>query len=193
MPTVALIPVKSFGLGNRRLSDALTADQRIRLAQALGHHVAATAETAGMIAVFVSDDPDVAGWAAGIGFPTVPDPGTGLDDAADAGVVWALESNSPWVVLHSDLPLLQPPDLALLTKSGGEAIAPSADGGTSAIAARRRVDFSFGPGSFHRHMPRLEEPTVVSTVGLLHDVDSPRDLHSAISHPRGNWLRGSLS
>ena len=185
--------MKSFGLGNQRLADILTTDQRVRLAKALGQHVASTAEEAGMIPVFVSDDPEVAGWAAGMGFPTVPDPGTGLDAAADAGVAWAMASNSSWMVLHSDLPLLQPGDLTRLTEVGGDAIAPSADGGTSAIAARRRIDFSFGPGSFHRHVPRLVEPRVVSTTGLLHDVDSPTDLRSAITHPRAMWLRDSIS
>lgn len=192
MPTVAIIPVKSFRQGNRRLAGVLTERQRITLGQALAGHVARTAEGAGLMSLFVSDDAEVAEWGARMGFPTIPDPSQGLDGAARAGVEWASASGSPWMVIHSDLPLLTVEDLRCASGAGGDVIAPSADGGTSLIGSSSTVDFSFGPGSFHRHLGRLHDPEVIARTGLLHDVDSPGDLQSALVHPRGGWLRETV-
>ena len=130
------------------------------------------------------------------GFPSLPDSGSGLNGAAAVGIAWAMTSGSSWLVLHADLALVRTADLdALRTEldSGREVIAPSADGGTSAIGAARSFDFSYGPGSFHKHLPRLNDPTIVATPGLLHDVDSERDLRSVMLHPRGKWVDALLT
>lgn len=184
MPTVAVIPVKSFATGNRRLAEFLDDDERHSLGRHLALHVVETAESAGMLPIVVTADPEVASWATGMGFPPVPDPGEGLDVAAATGVEWALRSRSRWVVLHADLPLLSTDDLLALIDSTEDVIAPSADGGTSALTSTRPIEFSYGPGSFHRHLPRLARPRIVTRLGLLHDVDSPSDLTSAKGHPR---------
>lgn len=185
------MPVKSFALGKGRLSSLLTTEQRAMLAKAMAGHVATAAEQAGLLPVIVTADPSVAAWAAGEGLPSIPDPGDGLSAAAQAGVEWASHSGSRWIILHSDLPLLTPGDLSTFWKAAaaGDAIAPSSDGGTSAISALREIEFAYGPASFSRHLPRLYEPAVVSLTGLLHDVDSPSDLQSALLHPRGRWMR----
>lgn len=190
MPTVAIIPVKSFALGKQRLSEALSDDERATLGKAMVEHVTEVATGTGLIPVLVTADPDVATWAAGRAIPSVPESGGGLDAAASAGVRWANESASRWVVLHSDLPLLAPGDLHRLLSAAqeGDAIAPSADGGTSAITSTRAIEFSFGPGSFARHLARLRSPVVVALPGFLHDVDSPGDLVSARAHARGRWI-----
>lgn len=193
MPTVVIIPVKSFRLGKQRLASALDETQRSRLGQALANHVGETVEEAGLLAMFVTDDPEVAAWATSMGFPSLPDPGQGLNAAAAAGVEWANLAESRWLVLHSDLPLLQTGDLQALTQSDDDVIAPSSDGGTSAISTRQPIDFAFGPGSFHKHLPQLVTPTIVARPGLLLDIDSPADLSSAISHPRGDWIRMTLA
>jgi len=188
MPTVAVIPVRAFAEGSRRLAGMLGDRERAALCRSLAGHVAETVESAGLLPLVATADPEVAVWATGMGIPSVPDPGQGLDAAAAAGVEWARGSGSGWLVLHADLPLLAKADLAVLTARSGDLIAPSADGGTSAISAGRPISFSYGPGSFHRHLARLRDPVIVARVGLLHDVDSPRDLLSARSHPRGRWL-----
>ena len=136
VPTVVIIPVKSFRLGKQRLASALDDAQRSRLGRALATHVAETVEEAGLLAMFVTGDPEVAAWATSSGFPSLPDPGQGLNAAAAAGVEWADRSRSTWIVLHSDLPLLQAEDLGALANTRTDVIAPSSDGGTSAISAR---------------------------------------------------------
>ena len=187
-----IIPVKSFRLGKQRLASVLDDVQRSRLGRALATHVAETVEEAGLSAMFVTDDPEVATWAISAGFPSLPDPGQGLNGAAAAGVDWADRSKSSWIVLHSDLPLLQAEDLRALADTRTDVIAPSSDGGTSAISARRSIEFAFGPASFHRHLPQLVSPRIVARTGFLLDIDSPSDLASALSHPRGRWMRTAL-
>ncbi len=188
-----IIPVKSFRLGKQRLAAALDDTQRSRLGRALAAHVAETVEEAGLAALFVTGDPEVAAWATMTGFPSLPDPGQGLNAAAAAGAEWADQSNSSWIVLHSDLPLLQADDLREFADARTDVIAPSSDGGTSAISAGRSIEFAFGPASFHKHLTRLVSPRIVARPGLLLDIDSPADLSSALSHPRGRWMRTALS
>lgn len=195
MPTVAVIPVKSFSAGKQRLSGAISPQARSSLGMAMVERVSEVAVEAGLIPVLVTADPEVATWAAGRAIPSIPDPGRGLDAAAHAGVEWATAGNSGWMVLHSDLPLLTAGEIhSFLTAAGdGEAIAPSSDGGTSAITSRRRISFVYGPSSFSRHLARLDRPSIVALTGFLHDLDSPDDLESARSHPRGRWIEAILS
>lgn len=178
---MVIVPVKSFRMGKQRLSGAVSLSEREELGRHLAGHVAAQVEAAGLIPLVVTADPEVATWATSSGFPSLPDPGDGLDAAAAAGVTWAEHTSSSWIVLHSDLPLLHPEDVAALAeivRSGAAVVAPSSDGGTSAIGWRGPFQFAFGPGSFHRHLARLGSPTVITRLGLLLDVDSPDDLEA---------------
>lgn len=195
VPTVAVIPVKSFRFGKQRLSAALGETQRVRLGRALAERTASVTAEAGLIPVIVTADPEVSFWATAAGFPRLGDPGTGLDDAARTGTMWADAADSRWVVLHSDLPLVDTSDLetlASLSVGAEPFLAPSADGGTSAIGSSGSFEFSFGPGSFHRHLAKLGEPRIVFRTGLAHDLDLPNDLLTAMSTPRGAWIRDLL-
>jgi 2-phospho-L-lactate guanylyltransferase len=161
----------------------------------MADHVTSTAESAGLLPVIVTDAPDVAEWGASRGLPTISDPAGGLDSAGEAGIDWALLANSSWLVVHADLPLLRPADLeemADVLEAGDDPIAPSSDGGTSAIGGRAPLALAYGPGSFRRHLARLASPRVVVRPGLTLDVDTPGDLQSARRHPAGAWLRGVL-
>ncbi len=192
MPTVAVIPVKSFVLGKQRLADALDPGRRAALARELADHVATTVSDAGVMPLIVTADANVAEWATRAGFPSAADPGVGLDAAASAGVAWADQANSDWLVLHADLPLIDTDDITALSRAleNGPVIAPSSDGGTSAIGTRGRPhDFSFGPASFHRHLKMFPEARVVTRRGLLLDIDSGSDLEAAMSAPQGSWIR----
>jgi 2-phospho-L-lactate guanylyltransferase len=188
---VVVIPVKSFTLGKGRLARALDPEARARLGKALAQHVASTVLEAGEMPLVVTSDPDVAEWATRSGFPSLADPGDGLDVAARTGMEWAQQSESFWLILPSDLPLLHSSDVTALTqplKAGRDVIAPSADGGTSAIGSRETVDFAFGLASFHHHLQALKSPHVAVRRGLLLDIDSPRDLTAASTTHRGRWL-----
>lgn len=191
MPTVAVIPVKSFALGKQRLAGALDPGVRARLARGLADHVATTVSDTGLMPLIVTADGHVAEWATRAGFPSVADPGIGLDAAASAGVAWADRARSDWVVLHADLPLIGPDDITALTRALGASpvLAPSSDGGTSAIGHHSHRDFSFGPASFHRHLQMLPDAEIVTSPGLLLDIDSPSDLNAALSAPAGHWIR----
>ena len=188
MPTVVVIPVKSFREGNERLANTLSPEARVELGRALAAHVAEAAEECGLVPLIVTADREVAEWAALAGFPSLPDPATGLNDAAFAGAEWATESGSRWIVMHSDLPLMRVDDVAAIASLEADVIAPSADGGTSAVASNALIPFRYGAGSFHRHLAMLHYPAVVARIGLLHDLDSPRDLRSAAAHPLGAWI-----
>ena len=193
MPTVAILPVKSFRLGKGRMAEDLSTEERSRLGRALAERTASLAVGAGLIPVLVAGDADVADWAAHQGLPSIPDPGAGLDAAAEAGAVWAEASSSSWIVLHADLPLLTGAELeevAQIRDRHGWVIAPSADGGTSALGGIGAAHFAYGPGSFHRHLARFSRASVLARIGLLHDVDSYSDLESARRHARGAWLVG---
>ncbi len=99
------------------------------------------------------------------------------------------------MVVHSDLPLLTASDLRFLHAAlmrHGSVLAPSADGGTSAMGGRGHYMFSYGPGSFRRHLARYPNSGIVARLGLLHDVDTVADLISARNHPRGAWLAGMM-
>jgi 2-phospho-L-lactate guanylyltransferase len=188
---VVVIPVKSFALGKGRLGSVLDPGARARLGKGLAQHVASTVVEAGEMPLVVTSDPDVAEWATRSGFPALPDPGNGLDVAARTGMEWAQQSGSSWLILHSDLPLLHTSDVTALTQpleSGQDVIAPSADGGTSAIGSGETVDFAFGLASFHHHLQALRSPRVAIRRGLLLDIDSPADLAAASTTPRGRWL-----
>lgn len=195
MPTVAVIPVKSFALGKQRLAGTLDPGVRARLARGLADHVATTAAEAGALPLIVTADSRVAEWATRSGFPSIADPGKGLNAAAESGVAWAGRSASRWVVIHADLPLLRVSDFASLTAESPHqtVIAPSSDGGTSAIAGLGPARFAFGVSSFHRHLRIAADPVVVTRPGLLLDVDSPDDLEAAGSDPRGSWIRDLIA
>jgi 2-phospho-L-lactate guanylyltransferase len=192
VPTVAILPVKSFSLGKGRLAGPLTDDERSALGRALAERTAEVAVDAGLIPLLVAGDGAVAEWALTNGLPVIPDTGEGLDAAAGIGVEWAVGSASAWIVIHADLPLVRPGELGDVLASvppGKVAIAPSADGGTSAMAGTGpATNFAYGPGSFHRHLARNPGAAIVVRLGLLHDLDTYLDLVSARSHERGAWL-----
>jgi 2-phospho-L-lactate guanylyltransferase (CobY/MobA/RfbA family) len=122
------------------------------------------------------------------------DRGSSLDEAAGAAVQAATSAGTPWAVLHADLPLLTSDVLQRCVShlaNGGSVLAPSSDGGTSLIGSSGSIDFSYGPGSFHRHLGALRHanPMIVSHVGLALDLDEPEDLHAALPHAAGAWIR----
>jgi 2-phospho-L-lactate guanylyltransferase len=180
--TLAVIPIRSFR-GMSRLSGDLDVEARSLLMSRLAAGTVAAAHSAGTDVAIVTGDPDVGRWADEVNIAVIREPvAGGLDAAARAGI--AAANGRRWLVLHADLPLLGPPDVAAVigAAADGFALAPSHDGGTSAIAGRSGdFPFRYGPGSFQRHLAAIGGNAVVVTrLGLGADVDRPADLE---------WLR----
>lgn len=180
--SMVIIPIRSFNDAKQRLSSVLDAHGRASLARRLAEHVTQKVLQADAEPLVVTADDEVSDWAEQANLATVPDPGEGLNAAAAAGMAHALEHGRPWVILHGDLAWLGKEDVTTLIEAlaaGHEPIAPSSDGGTSALGASRQVELSYGPGSFHRHLARLAAPRVVARRGLLLDIDTPLDLSAS--------------
>jgi 2-phospho-L-lactate guanylyltransferase len=194
MDVVVAIPVKPFGAAKRRLSEVLSTAARRHLGARLAEHTAAAAAGSGGRPLILSADDEVTAWATARGLDVLLDEGSSLDAAAAGAVAWASDRGAGWIVCHADLPLVEPGDLRPLVEAvaaGRTCIAPSSDGGTSAVGAGwPRFDFAYGPASFHRHLATLagSGPEVVVRTGLLLDLDRPDDLAAAARHPSGAWL-----
>ena len=192
-PVVA-VPVRSFWGAYRRLADAFGPERRADLARALASRTAGAAASAGAPPVIVASAPEVRDWAEAEGYEAVDELfGGGLDGAARAAVRRA--AGRPWLILHADLPCLTPEEVggALdLLRAGRRVLAPSYDGGTSALGGCGPFPFSYGPASFHRHLHAGPPPAVLCSLGFALDVDRPPDLEAAARHPRGAWLRNFL-
>ena len=196
MSVVGIVPIRSFSMGKYRLADSLGDRTRRELSQQLASHVTGVASESNLIPLVVTSDPEVAEWSIRNGFPIVEDTNEGLDAAVHAGILWSVAARSGWLSLHSDLPLLTTDDLSKLLQTldaHRSPIAPSMDGGTSALGGSEDFMPAYGVSSFHRHLSRLPNPEIVVSTGLLHDIDSYDALVSASRHGRGQWLKQFLT
>ena len=188
-PVVAL-PIRSFQDAYRRLADAVDPDRRAVLARAMASRTAGSVHRAGPVPVIVSSAPEVSDWASARGYVVIADPpGGGLNGAAHQVVRYA--GSRPWLILHSDLPCLTAAEVSTAAEAlrpDGSVIAPSYDGGTSALGGHGPLPFSYGVASFHSHLHTAPRPVVLSSLGFQLDIDSPHDLDVAARHPRGAWL-----
>lgn len=175
-----LVPVKAFSEAKLRLAPALSPERRASLARTMAGRVIASA---GLLPVaVVCDDKDVAAWARGKGALVVWEPGQGLNRAVQAGVAHLGSLGvEQLVVAAGDLPLAD--DLQWVTRFPGITIVPDRHhDGTNVICVPPAAGFTFsyGPGSFVRHLEearRLLVPIrVVHSSPLAWDVDVPADL-----------------
>ncbi len=170
------IPVRGFTTAKQRLSKTLSPTDREALARQLAQHTISIARSIGTVVV-ATRDPQVTQWCAQRNVATIEDGGT-LNGAAQAIVAHA--ASSPWAVLHADLPRLTASELEAALdafQAHGCAIAPSWDGGTSLIVRQGpSFTFSYGPGSFHRHLAQHPTAAVIIRPGLALDVDEPEHL-----------------
>lgn len=170
---VAIIPIRSLD-GKSRLASHLDPAARTSMIRDLAVRVIAASAGVSTRVVVVSRDPAVASLARDLDAQTVADPGTGLDAAATAGVDAA--DGAPWIVLHGDLPLVTSLAIAPVAEracAGRTVLVPSLDGGTNVLAHTGAFAFSFGPGSFHRHLAHRPDADVVVDPRLGIDLDTP--------------------
>ncbi len=179
-PRVVLIPVKAFDQAKRRLHLALDERQRAALARAMADRVVSAARP--LPVAVVCDDTEVADWARGHRALVIWEPGRGLNGAVEAGVDRLRSSGVTEVtVSHADLP--RAAGLARLGSSGHITLVPDRYGnGTNVITLPTDAGFrfSYGPGSFARHLveaERLGLPVrVLDRPDLAWDVDVPADV-----------------
>lgn len=133
--------------------------------------------------VVVTDSQDVVRWGRALGVDAVVQTSPGLTGAGQALIDAA--SGQPWLMVHADLPLATGADFAALVgalDNHSTVLAPSYDGGTPAIGSTGGFPFSYGPGSFRRHLAMAPSATVVVRRGLALDLDRIDDLAVAIAH-----------
>jgi 2-phospho-L-lactate guanylyltransferase len=179
-PCAVLVPVKRFEEAKGRLAPALSPAERAALARSMATRVIQSA--GGLPVAVVCDDRGVAAWARDLGALVIWEPGRGLNGAVHAGVRHLADAGVRLVaVAAGDLPLAE--DLVWTTRFGGVTIVPDRrHEGTNVLAVPTDLhfEFSYGPGSFARHLDqarRLDTPVrVVNAPGLAWDVDVPDDL-----------------
>lgn len=176
-----LVPVKAFSRAKERLSGALSPEQRAKLARSMAAHVLEAA--APLPTAVVCDDREVAEWATSRGAQVLSEPGRGLNGAVNAAA-HALEQQgcTRLIVAHSDLPLAQ--SLGWLAQVHGIVLVPDRHGdGTNVISlpAGCGLRFSYGPGSFRRHLALAEatgfDVSIQRPPDLVWDIDVPDDLN----------------
>ncbi len=178
--SAVLVPVKSFAAAKQRLGAAMTDADRRALVRRMAERVLAAASP--LATAVVCDDPEVAEWARGHGALVVWEPGRGLNGAVEAGVarLGALGVRTVTVV-HADLPLAT--GIGALEPFDGITLVPDReDNGTNLIRLPVGCGFrfSYGPGSFGRHVEectRVGVPwNVLRREELAFDIDLPSDL-----------------
>lgn len=169
------VPVKPFGVAKARLAPVLDATERSRLGVAIAARTLALADKVGSSAV-ITGDVGVGRWARGLGHAVIWELPGGLDGAARA--LARAAGDRPWLLVHADLPRLSEQDLIdaiSALRLNGAVVAPSSDGGTSLVGSTGPARFSFGAGSFRRHLAALPRAHVLVRTGLALDLDTPGD------------------
>ena len=178
--TAVLVPVKSFRDAKLRLAPALSPERRAQLARKMADRVVASAGS--LPVAVVCDDREVAGWARSAGALVIWEPGRGLNGAVQEGVRRLAGFGVELVIVAAgDLPLAR--DLSWIGDFPGITIIPDRHGdGSNVIAVPASVGFSFsyGPGSFARHLDEARRTgaafRVIRDTPLAWDVDVPDDL-----------------
>jgi 2-phospho-L-lactate guanylyltransferase len=173
------MPVKSFATAKSRLSSILSPEERALLMRYMAAKVISAAKP---LQVFtVCDDPEVAEWASAQGTEISWTPGIGLNGAVQQTFQMLRQLGATrTVVVHADLPLIT--DLTGMAFQTGIAIAPNRErDGTNVISLPAEVDFcfSYGKGSFTRHLAQAESLGMPVHVfveeSLSFDLDTPED------------------
>ncbi|MEC3909124.1 2-phospho-L-lactate guanylyltransferase [Sphingobium sp. CR2-8] len=180
----AVIPFKGSAARKTRLAGLFSPKQRDRLSYAmLEHTIAVLASCYAVREIAVLSDMRPSGWDGRL----INDRGQGLN--TELGSLTRSPSIRRLLIIHADLPLLKPQDIADLLDVAGQtsmAIAPDHIGtGTNAIALNDPTGFAFGfgPDSFVWHVEAGRgRAGIVRRTGLALDMDTPDDYHQACRH-----------
>lgn len=186
----AIIPVKPFNRAKSRLARVLTPEQRISLAERMFRHSLEVMSGVQRIGVLVvSRDAKALNIARSYNVQTVQESGAAELNPAllRASQVVNKLGGEGVLVLPADLPLVNVEDVEQLLHMGRynatTVLAPDRnDNGTNALLVTPPglIPFSFGPGSFQRHVMLAEEANATVKVyrsdRLALDIDTPDDL-----------------
>jgi 2-phospho-L-lactate guanylyltransferase len=203
----ALVPVKRLAAGKSRLLPEFARDQLHALSLAmLGDVIEALSATPSLdrIAV-VTPDAEVAATARAAGALALLRPDPGLNPALDAGAEdLGLEGDEPLLVVLGDVAGARPEDLEALFETlrelGGRGVvlAPSADGGTSALlrAPADAIPSRFGPQSAKAHREAAAEAGLpfreLPLASLEVDLDQPEDVARFLASGSGGTRTRAL-
>jgi 2-phospho-L-lactate guanylyltransferase len=187
----AIIPVKPFVRAKSRLADVLPAEQREALAEMMFRRgvevLKQTRQIAGVLVI--SRDTKVLAVARDYGVNTVQESGAPELNAAllRASDFVRIRGADGVLVVPSDLPLYTSADIEQIVHLGRYhmtvVVTPDRnDDGTNALMVNPPglIPFSFGPGSFRRHIELAEKAGATVKVhrseNLSLDLDTPADL-----------------
>jgi 2-phospho-L-lactate guanylyltransferase len=206
----ALVPVKALAAGKSRLAGRLSREALERLALAmLGDVVEALGRVADLACVaVVTPDPRVAEEAAAIGAEPMLRDDPGLNPALDAaGEILAARGAKALLVVLGDVPAVRAEDVARMFEAlrglGGRGVvlAPSRDGGTSALlrAPWNVIPNRFGKQSaaahreaaHHAGLPYSELPLASLAVDLDR-IEDAEALRASTEAPRTRALLAEL-
>lgn len=195
----ALLPLKPFAVAKSRLASVLTSSERKALAQAMAADVLEVLNAVPAIdeILIVSDEPDVARWAAGARATCLRDAtlaaALGLNAVVTGAAAYlAARGSEAMLVIPGDLPQLAAEEVGrfiggwrTLQGCGRVALSPAQDGGgTNLLLASppNAIPFSYGEGSFAAHKQAALQLgctlTIVELEGAAADVDNPSDLEA---------------
>lgn len=194
----ALVPLKDLVEAKTRLSGLLRPSERRALAQAMVEDVLQVLSSHPAVEriTLLSDDPGAHLLASRYGADYWPETGfgcQGLNPLLQRASERLLQRGGvPLLVLHGDLPLLQPRDvsavLAVWQSQGGLVIGSDLHGsGTNLLAFDNAgmPPFQFGPDSCALHLAAAREAGIHARVlqreGIALDVDEPPDLARLLS------------
>ncbi len=193
----AVIPVKRLGAAKTRLRGTVPAARHRDLTLAMLRDTAAAVLACPEVAelLVVTDDPEAAAAAAGVGARPVPEragaagPGSGedtaLNDALRHGADVVAGPGRHRAVLTGDLPALRPGELSRALRGVRlRSFVPDAAGtGTVLLAAPAGIalDPRFGVGSAAAHASSGAVPLSGDWPGLRQDVDTAADLRTVLT------------
>lgn len=185
-----IVPHRGLEAAKTRLATSLAPEERMLLASQLLQRVLKVARQVAPDVVVISPSRALAEIVEPSGARLLVQRGLGLNEGLEQARFDALVDDlDVLIVLHGDLPNLQPEDITTLIEAlpdGDEAavtIAPDRAGtGTNGLVLRPPgvIRFRFGVGSFAAHVDEVARAGVplvaVNRAGLAFDLDTPEDL-----------------
>ena len=185
-----IVPHRGLEAAKTRLATSLAPEERMLLASQLLQRVLKVARQVAPDVVVISPSRTLAEIVEPSGACLLVQRGLGLNEGLEQARFDALVDDLEMlIILHGDLPNLQPEDITTLIEAlpeGDEAavtIAPDRAGtGTNGLVLRPPgvIRFRFGVSSFAAHVDEVARAGVplvaVNRAGLAFDLDTPEDL-----------------
>lgn len=170
-----VVPIKQGSEGKTRLGSLLGGDARASLAERMAGHVLEVLQSCfDRSQITILSPQRHKDWNGG----WMRDEGRGLNPEISA---WrAAQGDTPILIIHADLPLLEQDDVwALLDAANQGAVLATdrAGQGTNALAIAdgRPLMLCFGANSRARHCAQFPDMPVIQREGLMADLDTPDD------------------